>query len=139
VTPVRFDTKIAVVVRNDLPVWQKLNMTSFLVSGIAARVPDSIGRDYEDADGTAYLPMFGQPVLVFEADAHELRRTYDRARSRELTFAVFTDDLFATGNDDDNRAAVKAVAAADLALAGIALRADAKQVDKVVRGLHMHP
>jgi hypothetical protein len=83
--------------------------------------------------------MFRQPVLVFAATADELRRTYDRARSRRLRFAVFTDDLFATGNDDDNRAAVKAVAADDLNLAGLALRADAKQVDKVLRGLKLHP
>ena len=44
-----------------------------------------------------------------------------------------------SGNDDDNRAAVKAVAADDLELAGLALRADAKQVDKVLRGLKLHP
>lgn len=30
----QFDTKIAIVLREDLPVWQKLNMTAFLVSGI---------------------------------------------------------------------------------------------------------
>ena len=30
-----FVTKIAVVIRDDLPVWQKLNMTAFLASGVA--------------------------------------------------------------------------------------------------------
>ena len=135
----QFDTKIAVVVRDDLPTWQKLNMAAFLVSGISGTEPDTVGENYEDADGNAYLPMFRQPVLVFAATGSELRRTYDRARSRDLRFAVFTDELFATGNDDDNRAAVKAVAAADLNLAGLALRADAKQVDKVLRGLKLHP
>ena len=30
-----FDTKIAVVLRDDLAVWQKTNVTAFLVSGIA--------------------------------------------------------------------------------------------------------
>lgn len=30
-----FDTKIAIVLRDDLAVWQKLNVTTFLVSGIA--------------------------------------------------------------------------------------------------------
>ena len=135
----QFDTKIAVVVRDDLPTWQKLNMTAFLVSGISGTAPDTVGANYEDADGNAYLPMFRQPVLVFAATGDELRRTYDRARSRDLRFAVFTDDLFATGNDDDNRAAVKAVAADGLSLAGLALRAEAKQVDKVLRGLKLHP
>ena len=29
-----FDTKIAIVVREDLAVWQKLNVTAFLTSGV---------------------------------------------------------------------------------------------------------
>jgi hypothetical protein len=32
----QFDTKIAVVIRTDLEVWQKLNIASFLTSGIGA-------------------------------------------------------------------------------------------------------
>ena len=36
---VTFDTKIAVAVCDELPTWQKLNMTTFLVSGIAATEP----------------------------------------------------------------------------------------------------
>src|SRR5918912_1433697 len=104
--PATFTTKIAVVIRNDLPVWQKLNMTAFLASGIAASAPDAIGQDYADADGTRYSPMFGQPVMVFTADAARLTRTLDRALSRAVVTTVFTTDLFATGNDEDNRAAV---------------------------------
>ena len=63
--PVRFDTKIAVVLRDDLEVWQRLNVTAFLVSGIGQRDPEVIGEPYADADDTEYLPMFRQPVLVF--------------------------------------------------------------------------
>ena len=37
--PVRFDTKIAVLLRDDLEVWQRLNVTAFLVSGIGPRRP----------------------------------------------------------------------------------------------------
>ncbi|TJW71467.1 DUF2000 family protein, partial [Neisseria gonorrhoeae] len=35
----QFDTKIAVVIRTDLEVWQKLNVASFLAGGIAASFP----------------------------------------------------------------------------------------------------
>src|SRR5258708_10240488 len=56
--PIRFDTKIAVLLRDDLEVWQRLNVTSFLVSGIGQRCPEVIGEPYADADGTEYLPMF---------------------------------------------------------------------------------
>ena len=32
-----FDTKLAVIVRDDLAVWQRLNVAAFLVSGITAQ------------------------------------------------------------------------------------------------------
>jgi hypothetical protein len=67
--PVRSNTKIAVVLREDLAVWQKLNMTAFLVSGVAGTDADTIGEPYEDASGHRYLPMFRQPVLIFAGDA----------------------------------------------------------------------
>lgn len=133
-----FETKIAVVVRNDLPVWQRVNMTAFLVSGIAAMEPETVGEPYEDGGGNRYLPMFRQPVLVFEADAAKLRTIFERAKRRDVAFAIFTDDLFATGHDADNRAAVKAVPKADLSLAGLAFRADRKIVDKIVDGVPFH-
>ncbi len=133
-----FDTKIAVLVREDLPTWQKLNMTAFLVSGIAATTPESVGEPYEDGSGNTYLPMFGQPVLVFSGDAGQLRAAYERARSRDLRFALFTEELFGTGNDIDNRAAVRAVRSEDLKIVGLALRAEKRAVDKVVKGLSLH-
>jgi hypothetical protein len=134
----RFETKIAVVLRTDLAVWQRLNMVAFLVSGIAASVEGITGEPYEDASGRRYLPMFRQPVLIFGADGLALRAAYERATARELPMSVFTDDLFATGHDEANRAALRAVPSERLALAGIALRAERKQVDAVVKGLALH-
>lgn len=45
--PIRFDTKIAVLLRADLEHWQRLNVTSFLVSGLGAQLPEVIGEPYE--------------------------------------------------------------------------------------------
>jgi hypothetical protein len=137
--PVRFDTKIAVVLRDDLEVWQRLNVTAFLVSGIGQRVPEVIGEPYADADGTEYLAMFRQPVLVFEGGKEVLTAAHQRAASRELLLSVFTADLFTTGNDRDNRAAVRAVRRDDLDLAGIAVYGPRNVVDKVTKGARMHP
>jgi hypothetical protein len=136
---VQFDTKIAVVLRDDLAVWQKTNVTAFLVSGIAGTVDGVVGEPYRDASGNEYLPMFVQPVLVYEADASGLRRAYERAMERGVTPAVYTQELFATNHDAANRAAVAAVPAAELDLAGIAFRAERKVVDKVVDRLRFHP
>jgi hypothetical protein len=135
-----FDTKIAIVLRDDLAVWQKANATAFLVSGIAGSDPETVGEPYVDASGNSYLPMFRQPVLVFEGDAAAIRRAYERAMQRDVAqLAIFTDELFSTAHDDANRAAVAAVAAEELDLVGIALRADRKVVDKVVDRLRRHP
>jgi hypothetical protein len=135
----QFETKIAIVLRNDLAVWQKTNVTAFLVSGIAGTVPEVVGEPYRDASGNEYLPMFVQPVLVYEADRDALRRTYERAMSRGVTPAIYTHELFETGHDEANRAAVAGVAADELDLVGIAFRGERKTVDKVVDRLRFHP
>lgn len=132
------DTKIVIVVRDDLATWQKLNLTAFVSSGIANTAPESVGEAYQDADGTKYTPMFGQPVMVFATDAGGLRRTLDRALARSMVPAIYTEELFTTGNDIDNRAAVAAVAQADLNLVGVAFRGPRRDVDKVTKGLTLH-
>ncbi|CAL9521048.1 DUF2000 domain-containing protein [Streptomyces sp. Tu 3180] len=135
----RFDTKIAVLLREDLESWQRLNVTAFLVSGLGTQVPEVIGEPYEDADQVPYLPMFRQPVLVFEGAKETLRAAHARALSRALPRAVFTGDLFATGHDEANRAAVRAVGTSDLDLVGLAVYGPRNAVDKVLKGARMHP
>jgi hypothetical protein len=135
-----FDTKVAVVLLDDLPVWQKANATAFLVSGIAGGTPGLVGEPYVDGSGNTYLPMLRQPILVYAADAAGIRRAYERAMAREVEeLAIFTRELFTTPNDTANRAAVAAVPAEELDLVGIALRADRKIVDKVLDKLRPHP
>ena len=134
-----FDTKIAVLLRDDLQPWQELNVCAFLVSGITGANPDVVGEPYRDADGVEYLPMLGQPVLVLVGSAETLTAAHARALGRELPMSIFTADLFATGNDEDNRAAVAAVRTADLDLVGIALRGPKNAVDRVLKGARMHP
>ena len=133
-----FETKLVVILRDDLPVWQKINAAIFLVSGIAGTDPATVGEPYEDASGGSYLPMFRQPALVFEATGADLRRAFDRAVARDIDLAVFTDELFSTPHDAANRAAVKAVERENLSLVGIAFRAERKLADKVVKGLRLH-
>jgi hypothetical protein len=135
----QFDTKLAVVLRDDLAVWQKTNVTAFLVSGVAGTVPGVVGQPYRDASGNEYLPMFVQPVLVYEADRAALRRAFERALSRGVTPAIYTRELFATNHDEANRAAVANVVAEELDLVGIAFLAERKTVDKIVDGLRFHP
>lgn len=115
-----------------------INATAFLVSGIAATVPGVTGEAYEDASGNRYLPMFVQPVLVFGGDVGDIRSVYDRVMAAQVTPAVYTADLFKTGFDAANRAAVKAIEAGALDLVGLAFRAERKAADKILKGLKLY-
>ncbi|MBO6803604.1 MAG: DUF2000 family protein, partial [Thalassospira sp.] len=63
-----FDTKVALILRNDLETWQSLNVTAFLMSGIVAQTPDIIGEPYIDANQNIYNPLSRQPAIVLAAD-----------------------------------------------------------------------
>jgi hypothetical protein len=83
--------------------------------------------------------MFVQPVLVFVGAAEQLTTAYTRAVAQQVHLGIFTEELFGTDNDADNRAAVAAVAADALRLVGLALHDQRRVVDKVLRGLPLHP
>ncbi|CAN5267600.1 DUF2000 family protein [soil metagenome] len=135
-----FDSKVAIVLDQQLAVWQKANVTAFLTSGIAATDPALVGEPYIDGSGNRYLPMCRQPIMIYAADSAGLRRAYERATVRDIErLAIFTHDLFSTPHDQANRAAVAAVPAAELNFAGIALHADRKTVDRVLDRLRPHP
>ena len=132
----QFDTKI--VIRTDLEAWQKLNVASFLASGVAAAFPACIGEPYEDGSGTRYLSLIGQPILIYGADRAALSRALERALARSVTPAVYTEDMFKTTHDAANREAVKGVRRTELNLVGLAMRSERKVIDKIVDGLKFH-
>ena len=134
----RFNTKIVVLLREDLLTWQKLNVTAFTISGIAT-LPDIIGEPYIDGSDRRYLPMIRQPIMIFSGTAQQVRDAYERAMDEELPAAIYTSQLFSTPHDDANRAAVRAYSSADLDLVAIAVRGPKKAIDRVVMGARLHP
>lgn len=134
-----FDTKIAIVVRDDLLTWQKLNVTAFLTSGVLGADKELLGESYEDADGQVYRPLIIQPMIVLAADSATLTRIHHRGIERGASMAIYIEDMFHTGHDAANRAAVKQYATGDLNLVGLALRDEKKRVDKITKGAKMHP
>jgi len=136
--PIRFDTKVAVVLRDDLQPWQELNVTAFLMSGIATSDPELVVEPYRDADGNRYLPMLRQPVIVLTAPAALLASARAKAINRGVPIALYTSELFASGHDAANRAAVAAVGADDLDLVGIAVHGPRNAIDRMLKGARMH-
>src|SRR5260370_14999875 len=98
---IRFDTKIAIAVRAELEPWQKLNVTAFLASGIAAATPDVMGKPYEDGSGNTYLELFRQPVVVYAGDGPPLSQAHQRALARAIPMAVYTIDRCDTAHSAD--------------------------------------
>lgn len=134
-----FDTKIAILVRDDLATWQKLNVTAFLTSGIVAQSPAIIGEAYRDAAGHVYNPMTIQPMVVLAADQETLRAVHRRALGRDVVTSAYIEEMFSTGHDAANRDVFSQFGPDDARLVGLALRADKKVVDKITKGAKMHP
>lgn len=137
VTP-PFDTKVAIIVRADLAVWQKLNVAAFLATGIAAAAPEAIGEPYVDAAGRVYGRMLGQPMLVFAADTAGLQAAHRQALERGLPIIPYVAAMFETGHDAANRAVFAADDPDNLDLVGLAVRGAKKAVDKATKGLTLH-
>jgi hypothetical protein len=133
-----FDTKIAIVVRDDLAVWQKLNVTAFLTSGIVAGAPEIIGEAYRDAAGHVYNAMTIQPMVVLSTDLDTLRNIQKRALERGVVTSAYVEEMFTTGHDAANRAVFAETAPEEARYVGIALRAEKKIVDKITKGARMH-
>lgn len=133
------ETKIAIIVRDDLLVWQKLNVTAFLTSGVIGAKAELLGARYADASGKTYLPLLVQPIIVLSTDREGLKKILNRADTRGVEMALYTEDMFATGHDAANRATVRKYATEDLNLVGLALRDEKKVVDKITKGARMHP
>lgn len=132
-----FDTKIKIVLRNDLEVWQELNVTAFLMSGIAG-TQDIIGQPYKDADGVEYLPMSQQPIMLHSASGEQMKELLKKALTKDVVISIFTEELFNTYNDEDNRAMVGRFKTEELNLVGIGIRGKKNHVDRLLKGFVLH-
>lgn len=133
-----FDTKIVIILRDDLAMWQKLNVTAFLTSGIVAQSPAIIGETYRDGQGNVYNPMSRQPVVVLTGDQETVRKAHKRALERQVTVSAYIEEMFQTGHDEANRQVFGQFSPDDAKMVGIALRADKKLADKISKGAKMH-
>lgn len=133
-----FDTKFAIVLREDLAIWQKLNVTAFLATGIAGQKPAIIGEAYRDGAGNVYNALSVQPIIVLSADGATLGNIQRRAIEREIRTSIYVDAMFSTGHDSANRAAFAETRPDEAEVAGIAIHADKKLVDKIIKGARLH-
>lgn len=134
-----YDNKLAIVLKNDLKVWQKLNAASFLAGAVAIQFPETHGRPLINKSGSQYLPFIKLPVLVYSAETNDqLKRALLRARERQLHTGIYTTPLFATKNEEQNLEEISKETDESQDLAGIVIYGLNKKVDKAIDGLKFH-
>lgn len=134
-----YNNKIALVIKNDLAGWQKLNVAAFLAGSVAIQFPDTHGKEFINASGSVYLPFIKHPILIYKADTDaEIKRAFNRAKERGLATGIYTEPLFATKNEEQNHLEIAKATDDNQALVGIAVYGEAKKVAKALEGLKFH-
>ena len=135
-----YDKKIAIIIRNDLLIWQKLNVTAFLASSVAIKFEETHGKAFVTASGSEYLPFIKHPILIYKADTDaDLRRAFTRAKERDLNIGIYTNPLFNTKNEGGNLIEIAKYSDDQQELAGIIIYGENKKVDKALNNLKFHP
>jgi len=133
------ENKIAIVLRDDLKSWQKLNVTAFWASSIAIEFPELHGRHLVTALGNTYLPFLKQPMLIYKAiDSEQIKRAFNRAKERELKIGIYSEPLFATMTEEDNLKETASHTDDEQDLVGIIIYGENKKVNKALDGLKFH-
>lgn len=132
-----YDTKIAIVVRNDLQPWQKLNITAFLMSGISA-TQDIVGEPYIDRDGKKYLPISKQPILIFAANREEIREVFEKTLNKEIEMSIYTEEMLNSCSEQESMAKIATFKTDQLNIIGIGMRGKRNPVDRILKNLKLH-
>ena len=133
------DTKIAIIVRDDLKSWQKLNVTAFLASAVTIAYPELHGRNLVTASGNDYLPFLKQPMLVYKAEGiDQMKRVFNRAKDRDLGIGIYSSPLFDTMTEEDNLKETASHTDDEQDLVGLIIYGENKKVNKAIDGLKFH-
>jgi len=131
------DKKIAIIIRDNLKPWQELNITAFLASGFGTL--DIMGKNYLDKSEKTYLPMSGQPILIYSATEEDLQSILNKSATREIEISIYNEEMFSTGNDADNRACIAKYETSEIKnLVGLGLCGKKQHIDKTLHGLKLH-
>lgn len=111
-----------------------MNVTAFLMSGVAAENPKIIGQRYKDAEGNDYSAISSQPIIILYGSSNVLRNIRMRALSREVKTAVYIEEMFKTDHDEANRLVFFEHGPDEENTVGVAYRADKKIAEKISKG-----
>lgn len=134
-----YEKKIAIIIKNGLADWQKLNVAAFLAGSVAIKFEETHGKSFVNASGSVYLPFIKNPILIYKADNNsQLERAFKRAKERELHIGIYTLPLFDTKNEEENLIEISKCTDDEQELAGIVIYGENKKIDKALDGLKFH-
>jgi hypothetical protein len=82
--------------------------------------------------------MSQQPIMIYSASTQELKDLLKKALTKEVKITIYTEELFKTYNDTDNRAKVAEYETDELNLVGIGMIGKKNHIDKMTKGLKLH-
>jgi hypothetical protein len=75
---------------------------------------------------------------VLSSDGATLSKIHARALERAVPASVYIEEMFSTGHDAANRAVFATFGPDDAKIVGIAMHADKKTVDRIIKGARLH-
>ena len=131
--------KVAIAIAGDLKDWQKLNVVAFLASSIAIQFPETRGRLSSGLEVTVSAVPEASDSHYRADSTDELRRSFQRAKDRNLSIGIYTRPLFSTKNEEENHVEISKIADDQQDLVGIIVYGDGRAVSKSLDGLKFHP
>ena len=134
-----YENKIALVIKNDLEGWQKLNVAAFLASSVAVKFPETHGKPFINASQSEYLPFIKNPILIYKADTTtEINRAFNRAKERKLSIGIYTANLLLTKDEAGNLEEIAKYTDEEHNLVGMVMYGENKKVNKALDGLKFY-
>ncbi|MDR2038871.1 MAG: DUF2000 domain-containing protein [Bacteroidales bacterium] len=134
-----YENKIAIIIKNDLKDWQKLNVTACLASSVAIQFPETHGKKFVNASNSTFLPFSRHPMMIYAANSgEEINRAFRRAKERDLAIGIYTEPLFSTKCEEENHVEISKASDNDQILVGMILYGESKKVNKALDGLKFH-
>ena len=131
--------KIAIVIDEDLPAGQAVNLATHLGVQLGTKVQRLGGGDVVDASGIRHGGLPVCPNVILAASPDELARLVSVGRKMagrgEVLLLEYPEEGFTTATDEEFRAAVARLQCAELKIRAILIHGLRRQVNAVTRGL----
>jgi hypothetical protein len=131
-------TKVALVLRDDLSPEHAANASAVLALSLGGRLGDSIGRDGEDASGGIHSGLNTHPIPVLAASPQELSTLLERARAAGDVQTVSLNETARKARDyEDYLTELKATPAEDIEYIGVIVHGPRTNVSRLTRHLSL--